>query len=229
MNIINLKVVKNKLMKKSREKKYSLFLDFVNKGLVEQELKDITVLDVGVNTTEHSPVDNFLEKNYPYLDNITALSVTPVEDFSSNYPAVRFVQYDGGIFPFADKEFDFIHSNAVIEHVGDFEHQKLFLNELIRVSNKGVFFTTPNKYFPVEMHTNVLFLHYLPKNWFDRILHNLNKSWASGDYMNLLSENNLEEIYKEIEISKNEKINISIIKERLLGLTYQLICMIKRQ
>ncbi|MBE9489606.1 MAG: methyltransferase domain-containing protein [Bacteroidetes bacterium] len=214
-------------MKNSREKKYSHFLEFIYSSLRNKNLKDITVLDVGVNTTEHSPVDNYLEKHYPYLHNITALSVTPLEDFSSNYPDVKFVQYDGTIFPFADKAFDFIHSNAVIEHVGDLEDQKLFLHELIRVSNKGVFFTTPNRCFPVEMHTNILFLHYLPKHWFDRILHILNKSWASGDYMNLLSENDLIKIINDIDVDKVEKTNISVIKERLLGFSYQLICMIK--
>ena len=226
--MMDLKTVKHKLMKKSRESKYSLFLKFIQENLDKRTADAITILDVGVNTIEHSPVDNYLEKHYPYLDKITALSVTPPEDFTSNYPDVKFVQYDGNIFPFCDKEFDFVHSNAVIEHVGDFNRQKLFLQELIRVSKKGVFFTTPNKYFPVEMHTNIFFLHYLPKKWFDKILYLFKKSWATGDYMNLLSIYDISRMHKSIETGLSERIKVSIKKERLLGFTYQLISMIKR-
>lgn len=219
--------IKNRLMKKSREDKYRLFLDFINKDLEGGDVKNISILDVGVNTVEHSPVDNFLEKNYPYLDKITALSITPPEDFPSNYPDVNFVQYNGGVFPFEDKTFDFVHSNAVIEHVGDSNRQELFLQELVRVAEKGVFFTTPNKYFPIEMHTNILFLHFLPKSWFDMILRILNKSWATGDYMYLLSKGDLLKMEKTIEFSLYKHKEFLIRKERLLGFTYQLIGMIK--
>ena len=69
------------------------------------------------------------------------------------------IQYAGGKFPFSDKEFDWVFSNAVVEHVGDDNAQLLFLNEMMRVA-KNVFFTTPNKYFPMESHTNIFFLHW---------------------------------------------------------------------
>lgn len=226
--MMDLKTVKYKLMKKSRESKYSLFLKFIQENLDKRTADAITILDVGVNTIEHSPVDNYLEKHYPYLDKITALSITPEDDFASNYPGVKFVQYDGDVFPFKDKEFDFVHSNAVIEHVGDFCHQKMFLQELIRVSKKGVFFTTPNKYFPIEMHTNILFFHYLPKTWFDKLLHIFGKSWATGDYMNLLSESDLIRMKTAIDANEVEEKQFLLKKEYLLGFAYQLIVMIKR-
>ncbi len=214
--------IKNQIMRKSREKKFTLFLDFINKV---SSVDESTILDVGVNTTEHSPVDNYLEKHYPYLSNITALSVTPNEDFSSKYPSVKFVKYDGKLFPFADKEFDFIHSNAVIEHVGGLDSQKLFCREMLRVAKRGVFFTTPNKYFPIEMHTNILLLHYLPKYYFDKFLVTINKAWATGDYMFLLSSNNLKQIIKQV---CPDNYDFKIKRGRLLGFTYQLICTIRK-
>jgi ubiquinone/menaquinone biosynthesis C-methylase UbiE len=79
------------------------------------------------------------------------------------FPGKRFVQYSGGRFPFRDKEFDWIFSNAVIEHVGDESAQLEFVNEMLRVA-KNVYFTTPYKYFPLESHTNLVFLH-----WNDRL------------------------------------------------------------
>ncbi|MEN8905914.1 MAG: class I SAM-dependent methyltransferase [Clostridiales bacterium] len=218
--------IKEKIMSKSRSRKYKLFIDFIKSSAPSKNIENITILDVGVNTVEYSSVDNYLEKHYPYSKNITALSVTEPEDFPLNYPEVRLVQYYGSTFPFCDKEYDFVHSNAVIEHVGNLEKQKFFLSELIRVSKYGVFFTTPNKLFPIEIHTNILFLHYLPKKSFDKILQILNKSWATGDYMYLLSEQDL--IKLKCSINSHSYENFIIKKERMLGLTYQLIGLLKR-
>jgi len=49
----------------------------------------------------------------------------------------------------------------VIEHVGDEDAQLLFLNEMMRVA-KNVFFTTPNKYLPVESEID-LYIPITPK------------------------------------------------------------------
>ena len=75
------------------------------------------------------------------------------------FPGKRFVRYPGGRFPFADQEFEWVFSNAVIEHVGGPADQLEFINEMLRVG-RDVFFTTPNKYFPFETHTNAFFLHW---------------------------------------------------------------------
>src|SRR5215469_9369494 len=61
--------------------------------------------------------------------------------------------------PFADKGFAIATSNAVLEHVGSADHQALFVRELTRVARK-VFISVPNRYFPVEYHTAIPFLHF---------------------------------------------------------------------
>src|SRR5688572_18892764 len=77
----------------------------------------------------------------------------------------RFVRYPGGHFPFADQEFGWVFSNAVIEYVGGPAEQLEFINEMLRVE-RNVFFTTPTKYFLFEAHTNAFFLH-----WNDGLFH----------------------------------------------------------
>jgi ubiquinone/menaquinone biosynthesis C-methylase UbiE len=52
------------------------------------------------------------------------------------------VHYDGQHIPFEDNHFDLVTCIDVIEHV---ENYKPFLAELIRVSKKGVFISTPNR------------------------------------------------------------------------------------
>jgi hypothetical protein len=171
------------------------------------------ILEVGVANHEYSSVDNFLIKKYPYPENITALGIGGFSEFQKKYPAVKAITYDGKLFPFRNKEFDIAHSNAVIEHVGRFEDQELFLKEIVRVSKRGMI-TTPNKYFPIEIHTRVPFLHWGPKNLFEKVLNLIGKSWAIGNYMNLLSRNELERLIQHTDIK-----TYKIINNRLLGMT----------
>ncbi len=66
---------------------------------------------------------------------------------------VKKVKADGCDLPFESESFDWVFSNAVIEHVGNFKKQKQFADEIRRVAAKGYFVTTPNKFFPLEPHT----------------------------------------------------------------------------
>lgn len=161
-------------------------------------------------------MDNFLVKHYPYRSKITALGIGDVSIFEKRYPDVSVVSYDGKIFPFKDKQFDNTHSNAVIEHVGAFDKQLLFLKEMARVANSGML-TTPNRYFPIEMHTKVPILHWMRKKYFDGFLKLIGEKWATGDYMNLLTEKDLRLLVESAGIN-----NHRIIRNRFMGLTMTL-------
>ena len=66
------------------------------------------------------------------------------------------VYYDGGKFPFADKEFDYIICSHVLEHV---EEIPGFLSEVFRVAKKG-YFEFPKVYYEylynISAHLNIL-------------------------------------------------------------------------
>lgn len=162
---------------------------------------DTTVLDVGFSEMEYSAVDNYLEKHYPYPENITALGIDEPVGFSRRYPRVKAVKYSGSGFPFPDKSFDVCWSNAVLEHAGSRESQLELLREICRTAKHG-FLSTPNRYFPIEVHTRIPFLHWLPKGLFDRILRLVGRGWASGDYMNLLSQRELESLLSQAGFGK---------------------------
>ena len=191
----------------SRERKHSLFLNEIT------PLPTETIVDIGSNSTEYSEADNYLEKHYSYPENITTLTLDDPTPLMIRYPKVRVVRGDGRKLPFADSEFDIAFSNAVIEHVGSTSDQRLFLSELVRVSKRG-FITTPNKSFPIEVHTRVPILHFLPKRHFDRFLTWIGKSWATGDYMNLLTKRELEKLAMDAGIRKYK-----LFRRRCLGFT----------
>lgn len=175
-------------MYRSRNQKFMQLCKYLNPTANDK------LLEVGAAGHEYSSVDNFLIRKYPYPENITALGIGDLSEFKEKYPAVKAIIYGGKLFPFGNKSFDIAHSNAVIEHVGQFEDQRLFLKEIVRVSKRGMI-TTPNKYFPIEIHTRVPLLHWGPKNLiFDKFLNVMGKSWATGDYMNLLTKKGLDKL-----------------------------------
>lgn len=201
----------------SRAKKFSQFLKLVAPQPHE------SIVDVGVNTTEYSATDNYLEKFYDHPDHITAVGMgsdTEIADFQARYPKVTTLSGDGRVLAFTDNSFDVSYSNAVIEHVGNFDDQRRFLAELYRVSRRG-YLTTPNRHFPVELHTRIPLLHLcLSKKNFDRFVTWIGKGWAAGDYMSLLSESDLRRLLSDVGIT-----HYTLIPNRFCGLamTYTII------
>jgi 2-polyprenyl-3-methyl-5-hydroxy-6-metoxy-1,4-benzoquinol methylase len=72
-----------------------------------------------------------------------------------------FIVADGCQLPYRDRAADLVVSNAVIEHVGQHEEQQRFVAEHLRVGRHCII-TTPNRWFPVESHTNAVLRHWSP-------------------------------------------------------------------
>jgi hypothetical protein len=121
-----------------------------------------SVLDVGVSALDDLPGENYFLRSYPYPDQVTAVGIDDLNDLARRYPSVTFIQADGRALPFEDGAFDVVHCNAVIEHVGAEEDQRLLVAELVRVAHGGLV-TTPNRWFPIETHCRLPFLHWLPR------------------------------------------------------------------
>ena len=207
--------VARRIQQFNRERKWRLFNQHF---AINEKLK---ILDVGIADREFSDVDNYLEKHYPFPHMITALSIGEPERFREHYPTVTALAYDGKRIPFLDRSFDIGWSNAVIEHVGSPADQLAFLKELMRAS-KTVWFTTPNRYFPIEIHTRTPLLHFLPKAVFDFYLKLVGKKWATGSYMHLLSLADIRELLKLANAKES-----TIHRNKLFGFTLDFVVIIK--
>ena len=168
---------------RSRQLKLRLFLAEL------QPTAETTVLDVGADELAFGEgggcaTMNFFEELYPWPDQITALGLHDGEGFRARYPGIRYVQGDACALPFADGEFDIVFSNAVIEHVGGRERQRAFVSEALRVGRR-IFVTTPNRRFPIEVHTRLPLVHWLP----DRLSHPIYRAAGKklGTELDLLS------------------------------------------
>ena len=181
-----------------------------------------TIIDIGTTPSLDKEQNIFLEK---IKDNpsITCLSNQDCKILLRKYKYIKNILIgDGKNTKFDDNSFDIVHSNATIEHVGSFDSQVSFVRELHRISKESVFIQTPNRFYPIDFHTILPIIHWLPKNIHRKILKYLNLEFYSEEKnLNLLSTNDLKKICKILNIKKYK-----ILKHKLFFLTSNLILVI---
>lgn len=188
--------------------------------------RESSVLDVGVTPDNKMESNNFFEKMYPWTGNITMCTVEDAGNLELEFPGSRFVQNKPGEpLPFKTGQFDIVFCSAVLEHVGDKKAQRFFLRELIRVGKK-VFLTTPNRWFPVEVHTVLPFIHWLPCRIHQKILRMIGKDfYAETGNLNLLSKRQL----KRMICSLKAPVRWTFSSYRMFGITSNIILYVERR
>ena len=166
---------------RSRRRKLGLFMETI------RPTPETTVLDVGADELGFGEdagcgTLNFFEEHYPWPERVTALGLHPGERFRARYPAVTYVRGDALDLPFEDGAFDVVFSNAVIEHVGGGRRRRRFVEETLRVARRA-FVTTPNRWFPVEVHTRLPLVHWLPDQLAHPVYDLARKPWAKENHL----------------------------------------------
>jgi len=183
-----------------------------------------TALDIGATSDQSYESSNYFEALYPFKDRLTACGLDDASFLEWQYPGLRFVSADVIALPFADASFDLVHSSAVIEHVGSRTRQRQMLAEVLRVARRGVYLTTPNRWFPVEFHTQLPLLHWLPAALYRPLFRLLGYGFfAQESNLNLLSPRTLSRLAIGFPGWRFE-----IRKQRLLGLTSNVLLIARR-
>jgi SAM-dependent methyltransferase len=166
-----------------RKKMFQAFMDYFQPG------PETTVLDVGVTSDDSFQESNYFEQLYPYPQRITCVGTEDGSHLEGRYPGLIYRRVDPGQpLPFAAVAFDIVFSNAVIEHVGSRAAQADFVRESCRVG-KAFFITTPNRWFPVEHHSGLPLVHFLPPNVYRSLLRRTRyRYWAEEAHLNMLTE-----------------------------------------
>jgi len=170
--------------------------------------------------TSINHVNNILAKNLNwkildigcgYSAHKNATVIADIQDLADFYKAKKFIKITEKNLPFNDKEFDFVISSHVIEHVEDFE---FFIKELERISSKGYI------ELPSRLGDNIVFENANDHIWwfsFDDVGNKLvasKKNQLVDPFITVsTSRNFFEKIFREslvIELAWEEKIDYII-------------------
>jgi len=173
--------------RRMRQRRMANFLRFFAPGPAAR------TLDVGVCARTGGGA-NFFETAYPFAESLTCCGIEGEPEICRQR-GIRFVSADGCDLPFAEGEFDIVHSNAVIEHVGGRARQRRFVAEMCRVGRR-VWLATPDADSPLEAHTLLPCVHWLP----ERLRNAIYILAGRGDYagqenLNLLTAGDLRRLF----------------------------------
>jgi hypothetical protein len=183
---------------------------------------DWRVLNLGEDGEPRTAFDCCFEDMYPYRSRITAVGLEEGRSFRQRFADVEWVQVRrGAALPFPNDAFDLVYCSAVIEHVGSRAEQRAFLDELLRVAPRA-YVTTPNRWYPIELHTILPFLHWLPAPTYQTILRRTGFTFfAEERNLNLLDRRSLLDLVPAGATSR-------LVSHRFLGLTSNLLLSLER-
>ncbi|MDB2515221.1 hypothetical protein N9X11_02320 [Candidatus Pelagibacter bacterium] len=186
-------------------------IDIINYQLKNTEIVD--ALDIGSTSDQKFKSSNFLIKNINNIRYFKSISDQVIKDKFFSYSLVKSITDD-----FSDEEInkfksDLVISNATIEHVGSLENQIKMVSNIIRLSKKFFILTTPNRFYPIDFHTKLPLIHWLPKKIHRKLLNILSlKFFAKEDNLNLMSESDL-----KLSLNNDNIKNYKILYIRLFG------------
>ena len=202
--------LRSRVSLQARRRMYAVFEEHFRPG------PDDAVLDVGVTPDGTLPDSNAFEQFYPFTSRITATSVEDASTLEKRFPGLTFVQTSGSTLPFEDRSFALAYCSAVLEHVGDRRAQQALVREILRVAD-GFFVAVPNRWFPLELHTLLPVLHWLPRPWHRWILVRLGmRFWAQEANLHLLSARELRALFPP-------DMPVRVHRHRVLGMTSNLV------
>jgi hypothetical protein len=203
---------------KLRAKRIELLVSMIQKTY--DKYGAVNILDIGGRKNYWSILPQEILKTNKV--HITVVNL-PGEILPATEEHYRFIHGDAcNLNCFEDNSFHIVHSNSVIEHVGDWQHMVSFAREVRRLA-ANIYVQTPYFWFPIEPHFMCPFFHWLPRPvrislimHFDLGNHKRSKSVDEAasklENYRLLDKQMLQELFPDAVIKH----------ERLLGLTKSL-------
>jgi len=149
---------KNSFGSKLRTKRIGPLLSMINE--VYEKRGRVDILDLG-GTREYWGIipKSFLEEKKVHI------SILNLPDMNKPIDEAGYSFLEGDacdLVEMRDQSFDIVHSNSVVEHVGDWHKMLKFSKEVKRLG-KNYYIQTPYYWFPIEPHCMTPLFHWLPK------------------------------------------------------------------
>jgi len=176
-------------------KKRKEMLELIKKNLIGNQIKD--AIDIGSTEDKDNQSSNYIIKNLYHIPKIRSLSNQIINDKFFFENIQKSITEDFSDNEISNIKSDLVISNATIEHVGSFKNQIKMIQNTILLTKKVFIITTPNRFHPIEFHTKLILLHWLPKKKFRNICKFLGLNYFSNEKnLNLLSKKDLINLMK---------------------------------
>lgn len=149
LSIYNIHELYSKVWKRRR---FFLFQKLISPSQTQ------TLIDVG-------GLPYFWLSNLQIVARIDLLNIVDIDWQPELYPDynIKTIVGDGcSLGGIRDRSYDIAFSNSTIEHLGSWEKQKQFAEEMRRIG-KAIWVQTPARECPIEPHYLAPFIHWLPK------------------------------------------------------------------
>ena len=174
-------------------------------NIINNIIKDLQIhdaLDIGTTSDDKNASSNIVIKNIKNIKIFKCISDQIVNSVFFHKSLKKSITEEFSKNELYDFSSDLVISNATIEHVGDAANQKKMIENIIKLTKKIFIITTPNRFYPIELHTKIPLIHWFPKSIYRKILKFLGLSfYANEENLNLLSVNELKKMLDNHKIT----------------------------
>ena len=205
-----------KIFDKIITKKRLQIVDIINDQIILNNINE--VLDIGTTNDTKNKSSNFIVKNLKNIKNFYSISDQLITSSFFKKTLQKSITENFSEYEIENLKSDLVISNATIEHVGNYDNQKVMINNMIKLSKKMIIISTPNRYHPFEFHTKIPFIHWLPKNIHRKILKNIKLTFFSKEEnLNLLSKSDFNSLIENEKVkSEFRYIKFLFLKSNLI-------------
>ena len=176
-----------KIFDKIITKKRLEIVDIINNQIILYNINE--VLDIGTTNDTKNKSSNFIVKNLKNIKNFNSISDQLITSSFFKKNLQKSITENFSEYEIENFKSDLVISNATIEHVGNYDNQKTMFDNMIKLCKKMIIISTPYRYHPLEFHTKIPLIHWLPKNIHRKILKNVGLTFFSKEEnLNLLSK-----------------------------------------
>ena len=190
----------DKIVQKKRLEMVKIINDYF------KEIKIDSILDIGTTKDEDNESSNILIKSIEKKSVFKSISDQLITSSFFKKKLTKSITEDFSKEEIYEFSSDLVISNATIEHVGNAVNQEKMLKNIINLTKKFFVIITPNRYHPLELHTLIPFVHWLPKKYHRKLLKFFGLNFYSDEKnLNLLSENDIKKMIEKEKITYSFK------------------------
>lgn len=198
-------------------KKRIEFIKIINHLTKDKNFYD--VLDVGTTKEQNHKSSNIIIKNLKYFKEYKSISIQKIDSDFFKKKLTKSITEEFSNSEIEKFKSDLVIANATIEHVGNIRNQVKMCKNISLLAKKYFVIITPNRYHPLEFHTKLPFIHWLPKKTHRFILNFIGfKMLSKEENLNLLSKEDLVNIMNKVNILNYEMryINFLFFKSNIV-------------